>query len=364
MADRDGSSSRESALAKKKQLATVVSYALFALLLLLLLILCIGSLADGCGSTEETPTESGASTPTDKIKFGTYTITSEDTKTGSLVLANALNDYVADEASFADVYAYRSAQHKGNNPYQLSGMFSLMDKTALEALDRMLTDCAKATDSKDVLVRTGYLTEKERTEHQSLLREHADDWKTGLGVELRIRNSSGNGNSKLSSNPIVQTWLNDNAAKYGFVVRYPTEKTELTGVAEYTDYFRYVGVAHASYMKAEGLCLEEYLVKLLNYTSKDRLSIRAADGKTYEVYFCEVAGSTQISCPTNYAYSTSGTTVITSDGTTNESIKKSGVVVAIDRSTLVDPTPATDTTDGTADGTGTTAEPSTDTTTP
>lgn len=342
MADREDSP-REMTQAKKKQVATVVSYALLALLLVLLLILCIGALADGCETSEgDSSTSSGDSTPTDKIKFGSSTVTSESAAAGSLVLANVKNDYTVDEATLANVWNYRATQHKGDNPYQLSGMFSLMDETALEALDRMLVDCAQATGSKNVLVRTGYMTEAERAENPSLIREHADDWKTGLGVELRIANSSGSGNSKLSADPIVQTWLNDNAAKYGFVVRYPDEKAELTGVAQYTDYFRYVGVAHASYMKNEGLCLEEYLVKLLNYTSKDRLTIQAADGKTYEVYFCEVTGDTRISAPTNYSYDISGTTVIASDGSTD--IKKTGVVVTIDRSQLVDPNAETDTT--------------------
>lgn len=345
MADREDSP-REMTQAKKKQIATAVSYALLALLLVLVLILCIGALADGCETSEGNGTESGdSSTPTDKIKFGSASVTAADAKMGTLVLANALNDYEAATDAFANVYSFWNTQQGTSKAYRISGMFTLMDKTALEALDRMLTDCAQATGSKDVLVRTGYMTESERAEYPSLLREHADDWKTGLGVELRIQNSNGTGNSKLSANPVVETWLNDNAAKYGFVVRYPNDKAELTGVAEYTDYFRYVGVAHATYMKANGLCLEEYIERLPIYTSKDRLTIQAVDGKTYEVYYCEVTGDTQISCPTNYVYTVSGT-------------NKGGVIVTVDRSQLVDPNAATGTS---ADGTGTTAEPSTET---
>lgn len=54
-------------------------------------------------------------------------------------------------------------------------------------------------------------------------------------------------------------WLVDNAHKYGFVLRYPEDKTEITGMIYQPWHWRYVGIEVAEEMKSNNLCLEEYL---------------------------------------------------------------------------------------------------------
>ncbi len=56
-------------------------------------------------------------------------------------------------------------------------------------------------------------------------------------------------------------WLMEHAAEYGFILRYPADKTEITGVEYEPWHWRYVGVENAQKIKASGLCLEEYLGK-------------------------------------------------------------------------------------------------------
>lgn len=56
-------------------------------------------------------------------------------------------------------------------------------------------------------------------------------------------------------------WLQENSYKYGFVFRYPGNKTEYTGVAEEVWHYRYVGVEAATEMYERGICLEEYLAE-------------------------------------------------------------------------------------------------------
>lgn len=60
----------------------------------------------------------------------------------------------------------------------------------------------------------------------------------------------------------VYSWLQENSYKYGFIFRYPGDKTQLTGVAEEVWHYRYVGVDAASEMYEQGICLEEYLGNL------------------------------------------------------------------------------------------------------
>ncbi len=54
-------------------------------------------------------------------------------------------------------------------------------------------------------------------------------------------------------------WLMKNAQNYGFILRYPKDKQDITKVIYEPWHWRYVGVENAKKIKASGLCLEEYL---------------------------------------------------------------------------------------------------------
>lgn len=54
-------------------------------------------------------------------------------------------------------------------------------------------------------------------------------------------------------------WLQEHAADYGFIMRYPKEKQDITKVIYEPWHWRYVGVEAAKELKASGLVLEEYL---------------------------------------------------------------------------------------------------------
>ena len=54
-------------------------------------------------------------------------------------------------------------------------------------------------------------------------------------------------------------WLSEHAAEYGFVLRYPQDKQEVTGIIYESWHYRFVGKTHAKLMKESRRCLEEYL---------------------------------------------------------------------------------------------------------
>ncbi|MGN0674735.1 MAG: D-alanyl-D-alanine carboxypeptidase family protein [Oscillospiraceae bacterium] len=56
-------------------------------------------------------------------------------------------------------------------------------------------------------------------------------------------------------------WLDKHAAEYGFILRYPKGKQELTGIIYEPWHYRFVGVYYANEIKESGLCLEEYYEK-------------------------------------------------------------------------------------------------------
>lgn len=57
----------------------------------------------------------------------------------------------------------------------------------------------------------------------------------------------------------VQKWLIEHCAEYGFILRYPTAKSEITGIGYEPWHYRYVGAEAAQEIMRRGLCLEEYL---------------------------------------------------------------------------------------------------------
>ena len=58
-------------------------------------------------------------------------------------------------------------------------------------------------------------------------------------------------------------WLAENSHRYGFVLRYPDHKQDITNIIYEPWHFRYVGVPHAAIMFENDLVLEEYLELLV-----------------------------------------------------------------------------------------------------
>lgn len=54
-------------------------------------------------------------------------------------------------------------------------------------------------------------------------------------------------------------WMYDHCWEYGFILRYPKEKQDITGITYEPWHYRYVGLEKAKYIMENKLCLEEYL---------------------------------------------------------------------------------------------------------
>lgn len=81
---------------------------------------------------------------------------------------------------------------------------------------------------------------------------YESDTQTGLCVTI-------DSNSENFEKTDIYAWLVQNAADYGFVFRYPTNKTTQTLHEAELTVLRYVGVENAFSMRQLGMCLEEYV---------------------------------------------------------------------------------------------------------
>lgn len=79
----------------------------------------------------------------------------------------------------------------------------------------------------------------------------------GLAVDILPKGSTDLSNN-FEKTPQFK-WLMENAENYGFILRYPKDKTDITEIIYEPWHFRYVGVEHAKKMNQLGMCLEEYI---------------------------------------------------------------------------------------------------------
>ena len=95
---------------------------------------------------------------------------------------------------------------------------------------------------------------------RSVAKAGASEHQTGLAVDVSL-------NGKLSvhfGSTEAGIWLQNNCSRYGFIVRYPPEKTAITRIMYEPWHLRYVGVPHAQYMYDHNMCLEEYVEHVKN----------------------------------------------------------------------------------------------------
>lgn len=126
-----------------------------------------------------------------------------------------------------------------------------------------------------LFVREGYRTQEEQQQildekieayenegnSKTKARKLAEEWvaipgtsEHQLGIAVDI-----NADTSISSRDEVYNWLAENAYKYGFIKRYPSDKTDITGVINEPWHYRYVGKEAAKEIYSQGICLEEYI---------------------------------------------------------------------------------------------------------
>ena len=133
-----------------------------------------------------------------------------------------------------------------------------VDEIVLEPLKEMYK-AAQKEDAGGYYVTSAYRSIEEQ---QKLYDEIADktyvqkpgcsEHQTGLGVDLAAPGKDLEGS-------IQAKWLYAHSYEYGFIVRYPTGKENITGISFEPWHFRYVGVEIAKYIHDEGITLEEYV---------------------------------------------------------------------------------------------------------
>lgn len=156
-----------------------------------------------------------------------------------------------------------------------------IDSRCYAALTDMINDCREA--GLDPLICSSYRSQEkqellfqERTEEllaqgyskkdaktkasTSVARPGTSEHQLGLAVDIVDKSYQALDNAQ-EYTP-VQQWLMENSWQYGFILRYPNNKSSFTGIIYEPWHYRYVGPETAQEIYERGICLEEYLEEL------------------------------------------------------------------------------------------------------
>lgn len=193
------------------------------------------------------------------VDFDYYTNTiSTDTSKGKLMLVNK--------------YYYLGSDYNCDNLVKVDNMYAnlngnKLNKEAYNALVRLIN----AADNDGYNIRINYSYRDYSTQEgiyndykKSKGEEYADNYaarpgfsehQTGYAVDVGVQSKYASGSFKNSKE---YKWMKDNSYKFGYILRYPEGKEDVTGYSFEAWHYRYVGEEVAKYIYEHNITFDEY----------------------------------------------------------------------------------------------------------
>lgn len=140
----------------------------------------------------------------------------------------------------------------------------MFDTARAEGLQLFVADGYRTQEEQQQLLdekieaykNEGYAEEEAEAEaKQWVALPGTSEHQLGLAVDI-------NADTSQSTRDEVYEWLAQNGYKFGFINRYPANKTEITGTIYEPWHYRYVGKKAAKEIYSQGICLEEYIEQM------------------------------------------------------------------------------------------------------
>jgi len=235
-----------------------------------------------------------------------------DIHRGSLVLVN--NDHAMMDPDTSDFVYIVEGRTTTNVRAQFE--ISQLSQSIMEPLGEMMDAFVAHSGNTSIAIISGFrsysvqqgLLERRIAEfgyteaHRIAARPGHSEHHTGIAFDLGILIG---GNRTTFTGTGETAWFPQNAHRFGFIVRYPADKTHITGVIHEPWHFRYVGIPHAHVMLQNNWVLEEYIDEIRNHTIDNPLSVDV-DGIIHEIFFTTEA---EITLPIDYSFDIQGNNV-------------------------------------------------------
>ena len=144
----------------------------------------------------------------------------------------------------------------------------MMDDARAQGLSPLICSSYRTQDKQQRLFNNEVVAYQQQSSSQEEAEEKASFWvarpgtsEHQMGLAVDIVATSNQQLDESQERTAEQQWLIQNCYKYGFILRYPNDKNQITKVGYEPWHYRYVGKEHAQKIMQEGICLEEYLDK-------------------------------------------------------------------------------------------------------
>ncbi len=263
-------------------------------------------------NSETEPTEPTTEEP--KIIFQNEEYLNLEVYNGPLMLVNFKEPFRGTEDDLVSLYEVKL--EADSHSFSVRDAELLVRRRVADQLIVMFDDFFNETYDDNLLVLSGYRSKERQQElydedlaqtglttSERVAKAGYSEHQTGYCVDLSLIGGDYDGSG-------IYSWINEHCYEYGFVLRYPEEKTPVTEIQYEPWHYRYVGAPHAFFMTSGRLCLEEYmqLLKVYPYDG-EHLVITDSDGKIYEVYYVAAStdfNTTMVPVPAGLSYEVSG----------------------------------------------------------
>ena len=171
----------------------------------------------------------------------------------TVLLVNEQNRLAADYVPEGLVNLYEN-----RHSFRLASTEIYLTRETYEAAERMF-HAAEEQNMNGYIITSGYRSYERQAEVYAesepgkAQQPGASEHQTGLAFDVTTETANG-----FESTP-QYAWLSQHAHEYGFIQRYPANKSDITGISYEPWHYRYVGVEVATRIHEKGWTLEEFV---------------------------------------------------------------------------------------------------------
>lgn len=221
----------------------------------------------GCGGSKDTGSNDDRPAMTSEEKQERADQLKKDAENGLFILINKENpvaeDYCADDLSPIKYYAEdRDPQWRFMRSEAADHFHKMVEDARADGIDFVMTTAYRSYGFQSILWdnainRYG----SEEAANTLVAKPGQSEHQSGLAVDV----SSAENDYQLNENfgeTEAGKWVAAHAAEYGFILRYPADKTDITGYNFEPWHLRYVGKTAAEEITEQGIVFEEYVEQL------------------------------------------------------------------------------------------------------
>ncbi len=244
---------------KKHVCLRFLSFVLAAALLFSLA--ACGGAEDGSGSQESSLQEKES-----EAEAAEKAQLAEDEANGLFLLVNKEHhidaDYVPEDLEPIRYYASdRNANSRYMRAEAADHFHELVEAAAAEGIDIVMTTAYRSYEFQEILWNYNVSEKGEEEANKTSARPGESEHQTGLAVDLSTSEIDYR-NSYDFENTAAGKWVAENAHRFGFIIRFPKDGTDITGYSYEPWHLRYVGRTAAADIYGQNLTLEEYVEQM------------------------------------------------------------------------------------------------------